>query len=221
MATGTTKTTSAKKSTTPVETPVVSGVEAENAELKAKLAEQEKQMQEIMAQMKMMSEMMMTANVGSRPAEKKNDRSIRFVNLFPGTLVLKGSTIWKIDGQFNYRDFMETEAAIIVSNMGEMIRAGSCWIADAEFVDTHNLTEVYKYLLSDDTLKNLFDRDAKYVIESYKMANDNQKQIILDMIGEKIDNGEQVDANILLMIGKLSGRDLIAEANSDEGEPVA
>jgi len=221
MATGTTKTTSAKKSTTPVETPVVSGVEAENSELKAKLAEQEKQMQEIMTQMKIMSEMMMTANVSSRPAEKKNDRPIRFVNLFPGTLVLKGSTIWKIEGQFNYRDFMETEAAIIVSNMGEMIRAGSCWIADAEFVDTHNLTEVYKYLLSDDTLKNLFDRDAKYVIESYKMANDNQKQIILDMIGEKIDKGEQVDANILLTIGKLSGRDLIAEANSDEGEPVA
>ena len=116
---------------------------------------------------------------------------------------------------------METEAGIIVSNMGEMIRAGSCWIADAEFVDTHNLTEVYKYLLSDETLKNLFDKDAKYVIESYKMANDNQKQIILDMIGEKIDSGEEVDANILLTIGKLSGRDLIAEANSDEGEPVA
>lgn len=221
MATSTTKTTSAKKSTTAAESPVISSAEIENVELKVKLAEQEKQMQEIMAQMKMMSEMMMAANVGSRPVEKKNDRPIRFVNLFPGTLVLKGSTIWKIEGQFNYRDFMETEASIIVSNMGEMIRAGSCWIADSEFVDTHNLTEVYKYLLSDDTLKNLFDKDAKYVIESYKMANDNQKQIILDMIGEKIDKGEQVDANILLTIGKLSGRDLIAEANSDEGEPVA
>lgn len=221
MATGTTKTTSAKKSAAAAELPVVSTAEAENVELKAKLAEQEKQMQEIMAQMKMMGEMMMTANVGARSSEKKNDRPVRFVNLFPGTLVLKGSTIWKIEGQFNYRDFMETEAAIIVSNMGEMIRAGSCWIADAEFVDTHNLTEVYKYLLSDETLKNLFNKDAKYVIESYKMANDNQKQIILDMIGEKIDSGEEVDANILLTIGKLSGRDLIAEANSDEGEPVA
>lgn len=221
MATSTTKTTSAKKSATMVESSVASTAEAENIELRAKLAEQEKQMQEIMAQMKMMSEMMMAANVGARPAEKKNDRPIRFVNLFPGTLVLRGSTIWKIEGQFNYRDFMETEAGIIVSNMGEMIRAGSCWIADAEFVDTHNLTEVYKYLLSDETLKNLFDKDAKYVIESYKMANDNQKQIILDMIGEKIDSGEEVDANILLTIGKLSGRDLIAEANSDEGEPVA
>lgn len=221
MATGTTKTTSAKKSATAAELPVVSTAEAENVELKAKLAEQEKQMQEIMAQMKMMGEMMMTANVGARSSEKKNDRPVRFVNLFPGTLVLKGSTIWKIEGQFNYRDFMETEAAIIVSNMGEMIRAGSCWIADAEFVDTHNLTEVYKYLLSDETLKNLFNKDAKYVIESYKMANDNQKQIILDMIGEKIDSGEEVDANILMTIGKLSGRDLIAEANSDEGEPVA
>lgn len=221
MATGTTKTTSAKKSATAAEPSVVSTAEAENVELKAKLAEQEKQMQEIMAQMKMMGEMMMTANVGARSSEKKNDRPVRFVNLFPGTLVLKGSTIWKIEGQFNYRDFMETEAAIIVSNMGEMIRAGSCWIADAEFVETHNLTEVYKYLLSDETLKNLFNKDAKYVIESYKMANDNQKQIILDMIGEKIDSGEEVDANILLTIGKLSGRDLIAEANSDEGEPVA
>lgn len=221
MATSTTKTTSTKKTATTAAVDNTSATIAENAELKAKLAEQEKQMQEIMAQMKMMGEMMATANASARPVEKKDDRPIRFVNLFPGTLVMKGSTIWKIEGQFNYRDFMETEASIIVSNMGEMIRAGSCWIADAEFVEAHNLTEIYKYLLSDETLKSLFDKDAKYVIESYKMANDNQKEIILDMIGEKINKGEEVDANILMTIGKLSGRDLISEANSDDGEPVA
>ena len=42
-------------------------------------------------------------------------KTVRFISLVPGTLVLRGTMIWKIEGQFNYRDFLETEAAIIVN----------------------------------------------------------------------------------------------------------
>lgn len=145
-------------------------------------------------------------------------KTVRFISLVPGTLVLRGTMIWKIEGQFNYRDFLETEAAIIVNNMSDCIRSGSVYIADAEFVEEHNLTEVYRYLLSDADLSHLFELDAKSVVETYKNCSDSQKSIIENMILEKVSNGEEVDANITQQIGRLSKIDFLADVGADENE---
>ena len=83
-------------------------VEAENDALKKELADIKAQMQLLMSSM--------TAPSVSTPT-KKNERLIRIVNMTNGMAVLRGSTIWKIDGQFNYQDFLETEASIIVANL--------------------------------------------------------------------------------------------------------
>lgn len=197
-----------KKAAIPViETPAV---DAEKEQLKEQMAEMQKQM-ELMRQM-----LMQNAGVSAQPQPKKKDRMIRFVNLVPGTVVLRGSVIWKIEGQFATHDFLETEAAIIVNNMANAVRNGLVYIADAEFVEEHNLADVYRYILSDEALKNLLSQDSKYIIEAYKTANDNQKQIILDMIEEKRMAGEQVDANVLFQLGKESGRNLLEDEPENE-----
>ena len=41
--------------------------------------------------------------------------------------------------------------------------------------------------------------------EVYKNASDGQKRIILDMVSDKRLNGQPIDANILMELGKLSG----------------
>ena len=43
----------------------------------------------------------------------------------------------------------------------------------------------------------------------YKNASESQKRIIVDMVVEKQINNEQIDANILISLGKLCGMDLI------------
>lgn len=193
---------------TPVVEPVTPNtVEAENTALKS-------QLEELKAQMLMMQQMMAMQN-GNQVVSKKSDRMIRFVNLIPGTLVLRGSVIWKIEGQFAYHDFLESEATVIVSNMANLIREGGVYIADAQFIDDHNLTDVYRYILTDDQMRELLDKDSKYVVDAYKMANDTQKQIIIDMITEKKLAGGEVDANILFEIGRLSGQNLL-ELNDEE-----
>lgn len=193
---------------TPVVEPVTPNtVEAENTALKS-------QLEELKAQMLMMQQMMTMQN-NNQPTPKKSDRMIRFVNLIPGTLVLRGSVIWKIEGQFAYHDFLESEATVIVSNMANLIREGGVYIADAQFVDDHNLTDVYRYILTDDQMRELLDKDSKCVVDAYKMANDTQKQIIIDMITEKKLAGGDVDANILFEIGRLSGQNLL-ELNDEE-----
>lgn len=185
----------------------------------------EQQVKELRAQIAAMQEALKaqpapvayTVQTTEAPKNTKT-KTVRFISLVPGTLVLRGTMIWKIEGQFNYRDFLETEAAIIVNNMSECIRSGSVYIADAEFVEQHNLTEVYRYLLSASDLSHLFELDAKSIIETYKNCSDSQKSIIENMILEKVSNGEEVDANITQQIGRLSKIDFLADVGVDENE---
>lgn len=172
------------------------------------------QLEELKAQMALMAQMM-----GNKPVQAaKSNREITFVSMVPGTLVLKGTTIWKIEGQFNNRSIMESEAETILSNMNNAVRNGIVYIADAQFVADHNLEAVYAHLITDAQLKELLSMNAKHVVDVYKNANDSQKQIIIDMITEKKLNGAEVDANILIELGKLCHKDLISiEPIEEEG----
>lgn len=184
-------------------------VDEEKEALKAKLEEMQKQMAFMMGQMSAQTE----------TTEKKSakERNIPFINLTAGTFVLKGTQYWDLVGQFSQRVFLEREARIIVNNMQNAIRSGLVYIADAQFVEENELEEAYRGLLDDKKFKTLLDNKSEYVIEVYKNASPSQQNIIIDMIVEKKTNGEDVDANVLLVLGKLSGKDLINIEPKEEG----
>ena len=179
-------------------------ISSENESLK-------KQMEEMKAQMEAMSKML--AEAKSAPVAEKSgvnkDRNITFVNLTNGTAVLRGNSFWKLEGRFASRTFLEREARIIVNNMPNMIRSGMVYITDAQFVEDNDLSEVYLNILSDKDLKELLSHDASYVVDVYKNVSDGQKNIIIDMIVDKVLAGEKVDNNVLVELGRLSGKDLI------------
>ena len=201
-----TTTTTKKTTTATTQTPIVEDKKTIELEDKVKfLTEQLMKMQEMMVSM--------NVTASSQTAPTNNNRLIRFINLSTGKIVLKGSTTWVIDKQFDYRDFLETEASIIVANMPNTIAQGFVYIADADFVESHNLVEVYRYILDDNTLKTLFDRDYKHVVDLFKSCSDAQKLIIFDMINERIEQGIDVDANIVAQIEKLSGKKFVREGD--------
>lgn len=180
----------------------VDTVKNENEELK-------KQLEDLKAQMELMSKMMGNNQpIASNSSNK--ERTIEFINLVPGNLVLKGSMVWIIEGQYNSRTFFETEAKQIVNNMPNTVRGGLVYIDDAQFVQDCNLTEVYRHILSDDQMKTLLEKGGSAIIESYKMVNDGQKKVIIDTIIDKKTKGEFVDGNVLIELGKLSGKDLVS-----------
>lgn len=201
-----TKTTKETSPTVDETAPIVDEVktpspaEQENAELKATV-------EMLKAQMEMMAQML---GAGQTEIKPKKERNITFSNLTDGTVVLKGSSIWPIEGQYNTRTFMEREARLIVSNCGNLIRSGAVYIDDAEFVEENDLGEVYRYMVNGDELKNLLTKDAHEVIETYKTVPDMQKKIIIGMIVAKRLKGEAVDGNVLLQLGALSGKDLVS-----------
>lgn len=161
------------------------------------------------AQMETLMQMMSMGSIGNKQPSKKEEKYITFVNMTKGKFVLKGSSYYTIDEQFGTRRFIEREARMIVNNMPKSIRDGKIYILDADFVKDCELEDVYADLLSDKQMKELLTKKPSYVAEVYKNANKAQKQIIVDMIENKKLNGEDVDANILLQIGELSGKNLI------------
>lgn len=214
MAVSKKSTTNTNKSTASVEEAIPPNssnvLEQENEMLK-------KQMEAMQAQMELLAKQVAMSATMVEPV-KKVERNIEFINLVPGTLVLKGHQIWKIEGQFNSRTFIESEARIIVNNMQELIRSGCVYIADYDFIKDNELENAYNSMLSDEQLKHLLDNKFNEVVEIYKTVPKAQQDIIVRMIQDKKESGVSIDANILIQIGKLCGKDLISEVEyEDEG----
>ena len=180
----------------------------ETAELKAKLAAQEKQMAEMMAKMQeMMNAQMVTPT--SVIADNKQTRSIKFINLASGGLTLKGNRFYHMDKQFDSRMIPESEARAIVNNMPNTMVSGVVYIADADFVREVELDGAYAEMLSDEQVKSLLHKSAAEVCDIYRNASDTQKRIIVDMVSDRRLEGLPVDANIVVELGKLCGKDLM------------
>lgn len=185
-----------------IATEVVKNTTSENELLKAQIAEMK-------AQMEMMAKMMSMQKQTESQLEAKSERMVTFVNLTNGVAVLRGNQNWTLDGQYSSRAFLEREARIIVNNMPNMIRSGMVYITDAQFVRDNDLSDAYLNMLSDEEMKTLLRKDAKYVVDVYKNVADGQKQIIVDMIIEQRKSGVKIDSNILVELGELCGKDLV------------
>ena len=209
-----------KTSATTTSTPVAKKEEVK--EVKDNLSQEnellKKQMEAMQAQMELLVKQVAMNTNTTNTTNQKPERNIEFINMVPGTLVLRGNQIWKIEGQFNSRSFIEREARIIVNNMQNTIRSGYVYIADYDFIKENELTEVYDTMLSDQQLKDLFNKNFKEVVEIYKTVPKAQQDIIVRMIKERKEAGVQIDANILIQIGELCGQDLLRGVEYEDGE---
>lgn len=171
--------------------------------LKAVIAEQQEKMQEMMAQIALL---MKAQSAPAAPAEQpKKQNNIKFINLTAGSLNLRGTRMYNIPKQFGFKMLGEAEARLVVNNMPNAIADGYVYIANKAFVHECELDDIYEGMLSDKQLKELLSENANDVCEVYKNASDGQKRIILDMVSDKRLNGQPIDANILMELGKLSG----------------
>lgn len=213
------KSTTTPKTTTKKEvassTPVV---DTEKEQLKAQLAEQQKRMEEMMAQMQVLMQAQSNVDTPVKTTTERKSRSIKFINLVPGALNLKGTRAHRIEGQFASRMIPESEARVIVNNMPETVSSGMVYIADAEFVKEMELSDAYDNILSDKQLKDILHKNANDVCDIYQNAPEAQKAIIISMIANKCMDGVPVDANILMRLGEISGVDFLDIEPLDDKE---
>ena len=202
-STTTTPKTTTKKATAPT-TPVV---DTEKEQLKAQLAEQQRRMEEMMAQMQVLMQAQSNSTTSTKPVN--SNKQIVFINMTSGGLNLKGTRMYHIDNQFGTKSVQESEARVIVANMPNTIAEGYVYIPDNEFLESCNMGGVYDGMLNDEQMKTLLNQDANYVCDVFENATDSQKRIIIDMVSDRQLNGNPVDANILVRLGKLCGVDFL------------
>ena len=211
-STTTTPKTTTKKATAPT-TPVV---DTEKEQLKAQLAEQQKRMEEMMAQMQVLMQAQSNSTTLTKPVN--SNKQIVFINMTAGGLNLKGTRMYHIDNQFGTKSVQESEARVIVANMPNTIAEGYVYIPDNEFLESCNMGGVYDGMLNDEQMKTLLNQDANYVCDVFENATDSQKRIIIDMVSDRQLNGNSVDANILIRLGKLAGVDFLDIEPLDDKE---
>lgn len=194
---------------TTTKTKAAAPVEAANESdiLKETIAKQQAQMQEMMAQIALL---MKAQSAPVAPVEQpKKQNNIKFINLTAGSMNLRGTRMYNIPKQFGFKMLGEAEARLVVNNMPNAIADGYIYIANKAFVHECELDDLYANMLDEAQLKGLLNENANDVCEVYKNASEGQKRIILDMVSDKRLNGQPVDANILVELGKLSGVDFM------------
>ena len=205
MATATTKKTTTTTSTT------------EKPETDSRIAEQANEIAELKAQiallMKAQKASAQTATVESAPKKKKN---VTIINLFAGGLTVKGNSYYHFDKQFDKRAFSEAEATAIVNNMPNAAREGIFYITDAQFVEDNDLSDAYENMIDDVKMKTILSLDANSVLVLYKNASEAQKTIIENMIVNGRLNGEALDANVLVELGKITGKNYMEIETMDK-----
>ena len=183
-------------------------VDNETEFLRKQVEEQKKQMEELMEKIKILSSAV--APVNEVPVKKDNEKKyITFVNMVKGGMNLKGTRFYHIDKQFGSKVVTDSEARVILSNMPNTIQSGLVYINDIDFIKENGLEDYYNGLINDKTLKTLLDKDCDEVVEVYNGANAEQKKIILDMVVSRRLNGEKIDANIVVELGKLCGKNFM------------
>ena len=191
-------------------------VDTEKEQLKVQLAEQQKRMEEMMAQMQVL--MQAQSNTVAPVNPVNSNKQIVLINMTAGGLNLKGTRMYHIDNQFGTKSVQESEARVIVANMPNTIANGYVYIPDNEFLESCNMGGVYDGMLNDEQMKTLLNQDANYVCDVFENATDSQKRIIIDMVSDRQLNGKPVDANILVRLGKLTGVDFLDIEPLDDKE---
>lgn len=208
MATATTKKTTTATTTTST---------TEKPETDSRIAEQANEIAELKAQiallMKAQKSSTQTTTVESTPKKKKN---VTIINLFAGGLTVKGNSYYHFDKQFDKRAFSEAEATAIVNNMPNAAREGIFYITDAQFVEDNDLSDAYENMIDDVKMKTILSLDANSVLVLYKNASEAQKTIIENMIVNGRLNGEALDANILVELGKITGKNYMEIETMDK-----
>ena len=182
-----------------------------------KLKEQAEQIANLQAQLEVL--MRAQANVSVEQTEpKRKKKMVKIISLVAGGLTLQGSRIIRIDKQFDSVSVTDSEARIILSNMPKSAREGIFYIADNDFVEENDLEDAYQTILDDRQLKTVLSKNAKDVVDIYQNAPDAQKKIIDSMIVDGRLMGLEIDANILMELGKISGIDYFGIEKVEEVE---
>ena len=144
------------------------------------------------------------------------DDDIEVISQCVGLLNLVMGKVGNNDSDcYSFKEFGEIQA-IPFGDLKEIVKFnksfaqnGLFYINDKKAVKQLKLEKYYKQLVNYQDMESIFTKEPTDFIETYKLASEGQQDVIVKLIIEKLLNKENIDANILLQVGQLSGKDLL------------
>lgn len=142
------------------------------------------------------------------------DTTIPVVSLTTGTLVVSTlgnglGTVYRFENFGEVQDIPFSDLKDIVKNKPNFAREGAYYIDDKNAVKKLRLERQYQNILSEDDIKRFFKSTADNAVKIYNNMTPMQKHQIVSLIEDKIQKKENIDANILVSIGKLANKDFL------------
>lgn len=148
--------------------------------------------------------------------ELTSDTDITVISQTVGKLVLSTEgngigTVYRFEEFGEVQDIPFGDLKDIVKHKPRFAKEGAYFICNPQAVKKLRLGNQYKNLIDDKTFVNLFDKDAKTIVALYESAPKMQQEQVVSLIQDRLDNGLEVDGNVLIKIGQLCGRDFITK----------
>jgi hypothetical protein len=154
--------------------------------------------------------------------EIRPDEYITIMSLLPYTLIL--STLPMGGGSVKrFTKFGETKRVLysdlidIIENCQSFLEAGYFFILDNRVIRRHGLDEVYSKILTKEKIQEIVDSKSENAVDLYKSATPRQQETIIHMLVDKIKaSPETVDMNIVDRISRVSGVDILKNAENEK-----
>lgn len=205
------------KKTTQVVAEINPTIDVSDSILK-QLAEMQKQLSELKAENEALRN---NTTVETSTEEINGDTDIVVISQTIGKLVLstgKGGSgnIYRFDKFGDVQDIPFSDLKDIIKSRPHFAKEGMYYIANEAAVKKLRLASDYNKIISNDVFSHILDEKSSIIISTYKNAPKLQQEQIVGMIEDRLANGQEVDGNVLVQIGKLCGKDFLHSVEDDE-----
>lgn len=101
----------------------------------------------------------------------------------------------------------------IIKVNSKFIKEGLVYITDADFVKKEKLSTAYSKLIDLDRMKELLNADKSTFKKVFASLPASQKEVLIDLITQRLIKDEEIDMNIVYICEEISGRSLTEEVN--------
>lgn len=142
------------------------------------------------------------------------DTDITVISQTVGKLVISTEgngvgTVYRFEQFGEVQDIPFGDLRDIVKNKPRFAKEGAYYICNPQAVKKLRLGAQYKNLIDEKTFTNLFELDAKTIVNLYESAPKMQQEQIVSLIEDRLANNLDVDGNVLIKIGQLCGKDFL------------
>lgn len=201
----------------PKKTTTVQKVVTENKVEEKSQAQQIKELQEQLATLMAENNKLKTQEntEAVEDEELTSDTDIPVISQTVGTLAIStegngSGTIYRFENFGEVQDIPFGDLKEIVKNKPRFAKEGAYFICNPTAVKKLRLGTQYKHLIDGKTFNNLFEQDAKIIVSLYESAPKMQQEQVVSLIEDRLAKGLDVDGNVLIKIGRLCGKDFLA-----------